>query len=123
MEAPMTLAMKSEETRQKLIESAGQIFAEVGYNAATVRQITDRAGANIASINYHFGDKLQLYRCHVYSNPGPKLMQGKRIVSSLYLYPGKLQQKLRPGFMCNSPGFQCSDNAPKSRKRIENKQA
>ncbi|MCU1251446.1 MAG: hypothetical protein JWQ49_4475 [Edaphobacter sp.] len=29
----MTLAMKTEETRQKLIESAGQIFAEVGYNA------------------------------------------------------------------------------------------
>jgi len=58
----MTLAMKREETRQKLIESAGQIFAELGYDAATVRQITDRAGANIASVNYHFGDKLQLYR-------------------------------------------------------------
>jgi hypothetical protein len=32
-------------------------------------------------------------------------------------------RNFRPGFMCNSPGFQCRDNAVKSRKRIENKQA
>ncbi len=57
-----TLAIKSEETRQKLIEAAGQIFAEVCYDAATVRQITDRAEVNLGAINYHFGDKLQLYR-------------------------------------------------------------
>jgi hypothetical protein len=55
------------------------------------------------------------------SYPGPKLMHGKSIVSS-YI-PDELQQERRPGFMCNSPGFQCSDNAVKSRKTIENKQA
>jgi hypothetical protein len=38
-------------------------------------------------------------------------------------FPNKLQQELCPGFMCNSPGFQCGDNAVKSRKKIENKQA
>jgi len=54
--------MKNDEARQKLIQAAGQIFAEVGYDAATVRQITDRAEVNVASINYHFGDKLNLYR-------------------------------------------------------------
>jgi TetR/AcrR family transcriptional regulator, regulator of cefoperazone and chloramphenicol sensitivity len=56
----MTL-MKNEETRQKLIESAGQIFADVGYDAATVRQITEKAQVNVASVNYYFGNKLQLY--------------------------------------------------------------
>ena len=54
--------MKNDEARQKLIRAAGQVFAEVGYDAATVRQITDRAEVNVASINYHFGDKLHLYR-------------------------------------------------------------
>jgi AcrR family transcriptional regulator len=54
--------MKNEEARRKLIQAAGQVFAEVGYDAATVRQITDRAEVNVASINYHFGDKLNLYR-------------------------------------------------------------
>jgi len=48
--------------RRKLVEIAGQIFAEEGYEAATVRQITDKAQVNIAAVNYYFGDKFQLYR-------------------------------------------------------------
>src|SRR3954466_1727491 len=48
-------------TRQQLIEAAGQVFAEHGYRAATVREICMRAGANVASIHYHFGDKEKLY--------------------------------------------------------------
>src|SRR5436190_13198697 len=48
-------------TRQQLIEAAGQVFAEYGYRAATVREICMRAGANVASIHYHFGDKEKLY--------------------------------------------------------------
>lgn len=58
----MTNTTKSEECKRKLIEAAGQIFATVGYEAATVRQITERAEVNIASINYYFGDKQELYR-------------------------------------------------------------
>ena len=53
---------KSEEVRRRLIEAAGACFAAYGYEAATVREITVRAGVNVAAINYHFGDKLQLYR-------------------------------------------------------------
>jgi TetR/AcrR family transcriptional regulator, regulator of cefoperazone and chloramphenicol sensitivity len=49
-------------TRQHLLEAAGQVFADVGFRAATVREICERAGANIAAVNYHFGDKEQLYR-------------------------------------------------------------
>jgi AcrR family transcriptional regulator len=48
-------------TRQRLIEAAGEIFAQQGYRAATVREICLRAGANVAAINYHFGDKERLY--------------------------------------------------------------
>jgi TetR/AcrR family transcriptional regulator, regulator of cefoperazone and chloramphenicol sensitivity len=54
--------VESGATRQQLLETAAEVFADVGYRAATVRQICERAGTNIAAVNYHFGDKEQLYQ-------------------------------------------------------------
>ena len=50
------------QTRQALLEAAAEVFARVGYRAATVREICINAGVNIAAVNYHFGDKANLYR-------------------------------------------------------------
>lgn len=46
----------------ELLEAAGQVFAEVGYQQATVREIVNRAGASLGAVNYHFRDKAGLYR-------------------------------------------------------------
>jgi AcrR family transcriptional regulator len=48
-------------TKVRLIEAAGEEFADKGLELARVRVICERAGANLAAINYHFGDKEQLY--------------------------------------------------------------
>ncbi len=49
------------ETRQRLLEAAGEVFAERGFRDATIREICEKAKANIAAVHYHFGDKEALY--------------------------------------------------------------
>ena len=48
-------------TQERLLESACVVFAQKGYRNATIAEICDRADANIAAVNYHFGDKETLY--------------------------------------------------------------
>ena len=48
-------------TRERLLQSAIELFAEKGFAAASVRDICTRAEANIAAINYYFGSKDSLY--------------------------------------------------------------
>jgi len=50
------------ETRLRLLNSAGEVFAKKGYRDAKVADICKRAGANVAAVNYYFGDKKSLYR-------------------------------------------------------------
>jgi AcrR family transcriptional regulator len=54
--------MKAErETRARLLAEAARLFADRGFKGVTVREICRAAGANVAAINYHFGDKAGLY--------------------------------------------------------------
>jgi len=50
-----------EDTKDRILEAAGQIFAEKGFRSATIRDICQAAEANLAAVNYHFGDKERLY--------------------------------------------------------------
>lgn len=51
----------AKETKRRLIEAAGNVFAEHGYERSTIKEITALADASMAAINYHFSDKLELY--------------------------------------------------------------
>ncbi len=52
---------RSEGTKAKLIEAAGQVFSNRGFRAATVREICSRAGTPLGAMNYHFRNKQGLY--------------------------------------------------------------
>lgn len=49
------------DTRTRILEAARDAFSEHGYDGASIRQIVAKAGANVASVNYHFGNKDALY--------------------------------------------------------------
>ena len=56
----MSLVMSQEsvsKTREKIILAAERLFAEVGFGAASMREITESAGVNLAAVNYHFSSK------------------------------------------------------------------
>jgi TetR/AcrR family transcriptional regulator, regulator of cefoperazone and chloramphenicol sensitivity len=55
------LPAPADDTRTRLLKAAAEVFADRGYENATIRQICTRAEANVALVNYHFGDKLELY--------------------------------------------------------------
>jgi AcrR family transcriptional regulator len=50
-----------EGTKKRLIEAAGEVFADRGFRAATIREICRRANASVSAVSYHFGDKEGLY--------------------------------------------------------------
>jgi TetR/AcrR family transcriptional regulator, regulator of cefoperazone and chloramphenicol sensitivity len=56
------LRQRDRETRERLLKAAAQLFADRGFKKVTVRDICRVARANVAAVNYHFGDKTGLYR-------------------------------------------------------------
>lgn len=51
----------AQETRQRLLDAAAEIFAKKGFWEATHAEICRKAGANTAAVNYHFTSKENLY--------------------------------------------------------------
>ncbi|PSU27375.1 TetR/AcrR family transcriptional regulator [Photobacterium phosphoreum] len=51
-----------ETTKNRILDAAELLFAERGFKDTSLRAITTAAGANLAAVNYHYGDKKGLIR-------------------------------------------------------------
>ena len=95
------------ETRDRLLKAAERLFAERGFKKVTVRDICRAARANVAAVNYHFGDKEGLYRevlqiatdvVHSTTDAGRKAGEGCAPEEKLQRYFSVfLQRALTPG--------------------------
>lgn len=59
------------DAKQRILEAALHVFALKGFDAASVRDITEAAEANVAAVNYYFGSKVDLLRAVVAMTLGP----------------------------------------------------
>jgi AcrR family transcriptional regulator len=48
---------KKMDTKAKILNAAEKLFADHGFSATSLRQITTKAKVNLAAVNYHFGSK------------------------------------------------------------------
>ena len=52
---------KNNTTKKRILKKAEALFAQKGYHAVSVREITTAAKCNMAAVNYHFNSKKNLY--------------------------------------------------------------
>jgi AcrR family transcriptional regulator len=53
---------RGEDTRQRILETAFELFGSEGFEGASTRALAERAGVNLPAIQYYFGSKEGLYR-------------------------------------------------------------
>lgn len=56
---------RGEDTRRRILETAIDVFATVGYEGAGTRMLAEQAGVNLPAIQYYFGSKEGLYRAAI----------------------------------------------------------
>ena len=122
---PTRSSVRDQATRQRLLETAAQLFAERGFRNVTVRDISREAAANVAAINYHFGDKLGLYEevvrfaaARLESGKGKALESGKarsaqaQLRAYIRLFLHHLMSEEEDSWMDRLIGGEMSDPTP-----------
>jgi AcrR family transcriptional regulator len=88
-------APPSEKTKDLILEEAKRLFCEKGFEGTSVRDICDKAGANVSAIKYHFGGKEGLYReCFLRYGESRRTAAEKLLIKANSLEELKLRVRL-----------------------------
>lgn len=96
----MNQSISGSPTKDSLLNAAEQVFAEAGFDGASVRAITGRARANLGAVTYHFGSKAALFEAVVEraqsgmcsmieeaaAAPGPPIERLQRVVRAHFTF-------------------------------------
>ncbi len=75
--------MSQPDTKDVILDAAEVLFAEYGYDATSLRDLTQEAGVNLAAVNYHFGGKEQLATAVLARRIGPINQERHRRLDAL----------------------------------------
>ena len=92
------IANRSLETRDRLLRAGVRVFAELGFEPATTRQLASQAGVNLAAIPYHFESKRGLYLAvaeYVADELGARLLPRVAAVRAVLEAPDATPAQLR----------------------------
>ncbi len=96
------------DTRTRLLDAAGELFADKGFDGASIRDIIGRAETNIAAVNYYFRDKEHLYieavkhaACGSAQDPplptwGPKTPPAEKLRDFIHMMVARMLKTDRP---------------------------
>lgn len=70
------------DSKQALLTAGIKIFAEKGFEGATVKDVSDAAGVNVSLVSYHFGGKEGLYRACLLDFAKARLDAAERILKT-----------------------------------------
>ncbi|HTQ80242.1 MAG TPA: TetR/AcrR family transcriptional regulator [Thermoanaerobaculia bacterium] len=82
-------------TRESLLDAAERLFSERGIQAASLRAITEEAGANLAAVHYHFGSKHGLVRAVFARRLAPLNAERLRLLDECEATGGGIEGVLR----------------------------
>jgi len=91
--------MDHTDTRESLLDAAESLFSEHGIQAASLRQITQMAGANLAAVNYHFGSKEGLVRAVFVRRLGPVNEERLRLLEQCDLKAADALEQVLTAFL------------------------
>ncbi|MDP6376384.1 MAG: TetR/AcrR family transcriptional regulator [Pseudomonadales bacterium] len=78
-----------EQTRNRILDAAEELFADEGYSAASLRAIAQRAGVNLAAAHYHFGSKTGLFAAAIHRHAEPLNEQRRILLEQVHEDDGK----------------------------------